>query len=122
MLLVVCVSAVVAALALALWFWVQRYYRRVMSNHASLYASKPGVVGARTLAGRLHESTLPFRAKVLELLRQGEFQDDLDEEPLSMSERREVATRRAQCVAASKIVTVEMMNESPEHFFEAFEL
>ena len=120
--LVVCVSAVVAAVALALWFRAQRYYRRLMSNNRSLYFTSPGEVGAPAIARRLYEETLPVRAKVLEVLRHGDFQDDLDEEPLSVSERREVVARRAQYITASKIVTVDMLQSDPAAFFEAIEL
>ena len=122
LLLVVCVSAVLAVLALKLWFWAQRKYRLWRSNGGSLYRSRDGSISPAAVARCLHETSLPFRAKVYEVLRHHEFQDDLDEEPLGVQERVEQTNRRMQVICDARLLAVEQLAESPEDFFEAIEI
>ena len=123
LLLVACVSLVLGAFALKLWFLAQRCYRRWRSPNRSLYAS-PGSPKPRTLALEqlLYGSSLGCRAKVFEVLQSEYFQEDLDEEPVAWQERVDEVNQRMAVVCGAGLISVEQLTTAPADFFEAIEV
>jgi hypothetical protein len=120
--LALCVSAVLGTLALKVWFWAQRLIRRTQSRGNSVFGPRDGTVSPQRLSAALHETSLPFRARILEILKSPDFHDDLDEEPLGYQERCDVGTRRLQALCAANVINVRMLRSDPARFFEAHEI